>query len=92
MELNQATIRRNQKGGQRDSRLDETLTPRVKNRASERTLGFVNDEGFWLNAVALIGEDGRRVDLTVNGDKLDLIYDELVKLNLHLTILTGNNL
>lgn len=92
MELNQATIRRNRKGRQRDLQLDETMTPRVKNRAGERTMGFVNDDGFWVNAVVLVDEFGKRTDLLESNAKLDLIYDELVKLNLHLTILTGNNL
>ena len=92
MELNQATIRRNRKGRQRDLQLDETMTPRVKNRAGERTMGFVNGDGFWVSAVVLVDEFGRRTDLLESNAKLDLIYDELVKLNLHLTILTGNNL
>ena len=72
------------------ARLERYLTPRKKNRAHERTMSFLDENGNWVNAVAIVDGDGKIVNLMADSEKLDLIIEELKKLNLQLSILTGS--
>ena len=63
------------------SPLDEDLTPRKKNRAHERLMAFMNRNGFFVSAVALVDKQGKQIDHREQLERLDLIHFELEKLN-----------
>lgn len=72
------------------SKLDAEMVPRTANRAKERLMAFMNKRGHFVSATTIVGPDGKMVDPMLVPAKLDAIHEELVKLNLHLTLLTGN--
>ncbi len=61
--------------------LDDTLTPRHKNRNRERLMAFLNRQGWWVSAVALVDKHGNQIDHREHLERLDLIHHELEKLN-----------
>lgn len=72
------------------SPLDANMVPRTANRAKERLMAFLNKDKYFVSATVIVGSDGKMIDPTVVPGKLDLVIEELRKLNLHLTLLTGN--
>lgn len=67
---------------------------RKANRSGERNVAYTDENENFIPATVLVDDKGNlvvRFDAKSN-DKLELIYDELVKLNLQLTLLTGNDL
>ena len=72
------------------SLLDENMVPRTANRNKERLMAFLNGDGDFVSATTIVGPDGKIANPAVVPGKLDLIHEELVKLNLHLTLITGN--
>ena len=63
------------------SPLDEDMTPRKKNRAHERLMAFLNRNGFFVSAVALVDKQGKQIDHREQLERLDMIHFELEKLN-----------
>ncbi len=73
---------------------DLEKTVRKANRSGERNVAYKDANENFIPATVAVDNEGNLVvsfDAKSN-DKLELIYDELVKLNLQLTLLTGNNL
>ena len=62
-------------------RLQSVMTARKRNAAHERTMGFLDNEGHWVNAVVLVGLDGLPVDLASITLKLDVIAEALLEIN-----------
>ncbi len=67
--------------GNKSSPLDETMTPRKKNRAHERLMAFLNRNNWFVSAVAVVDKHGNQIDHRELLEKLDLIHYELEKLN-----------
>ncbi|KKL45298.1 hypothetical protein LCGC14_2357080 [marine sediment metagenome] len=63
------------------SPLDEDMTPRKKNRAHERLMAFMNRNGFFVSATALVDKKGKQLNFDELLERLDLIHFELEKLN-----------
>ena len=66
-------------------RLQSVMTPRKKNRAGERTMSFLDDEGNWVNSVMIVGFDGLPVNMANVASDLDSIHQEMIKLNSQIT-------
>lgn len=61
--------------------LDRVMTPRKRNRAHERTMGFLNKNQHWVNATVLVDLDGNPVDMAGISLKLDIVVEQLIEMN-----------
>lgn len=68
-------------------RLEPVMTARKRNRARERTMAFLDENGNWVSAFVLVGHDGLPINMNGMVRTLEAVLDELRELNTKLEII-----